>query len=47
LVWITEWFIWGSSENWNLYYKLRQSYGDLRLLPEAPGIRFSATNRKT
>ena len=29
LVWITEWGIWGSSENWHLYYKLRQSYGDL------------------
>jgi len=40
LVWITEWGIWGSSENWHLYYKLRQSYGDLRLLLEAPGHLF-------
>src|SRR5882762_1328109 len=40
LVWITEWGIWGSSENWHLYYKLRQSYGDLRLLHEAPGHLF-------
>jgi hypothetical protein len=37
LIWITEWGIWGSSENWHLYYKLRQSYGDPRLLHEAPG----------
>ncbi len=40
LVWITEWGIWGSGENWHLYYKLRQSYGDLRLLHEAPGHLF-------
>jgi len=40
LVWITEWGIWGSSENWHLYYTLRQSYGDLRLLHEAPGHLF-------
>ena len=37
LLWITEWGIWPSSENWHLYYKLRHSYGDLRLLHEAPG----------
>jgi hypothetical protein len=40
LLWITEWSIWGSSENWHLYYKLRHSYGDLRLLHEAPGHLF-------
>jgi hypothetical protein len=40
LVWITEWNIWASSENWHLYYRLRQSYGDLRLLQEAPGHLF-------
>jgi len=40
LLWITEWGIWGSSENWHLYYKLRQSYGDCRLLHEAPGHLF-------
>jgi hypothetical protein len=37
LVWVTEWSIWASSENWHLYYRLRQSYGDLRLLHEAAG----------
>ena len=40
LVWITEWSIWASSENWHLYYRLRRSYGDLRLLHEAPGHLF-------
>jgi hypothetical protein len=38
LMWITEWGIW--KENWHLYYKLRQSYGDPRLLHEAPGHLF-------
>ena len=40
LLWITEWGIWRSSENWHLYYKLRHSYGDQRLLQEAPGHLF-------
>jgi len=40
LLWITELHIWPSSENWHLYYKLRQSYGDLQLLEEAPGHLF-------
>ncbi len=40
LLWITEWGIWGSSENWHLYYKLRQTYGDMKLLHEAPGHLF-------
>jgi hypothetical protein len=40
LLWITEWGIWDSSENAHLYYRLRQSYGDQRLLQEAPGHLF-------
>jgi hypothetical protein len=40
LLWITEWGIWPSSENWHLYYRIRQSYGDQRLLHEAPGHLF-------
>ena len=40
LLWITEWGIWSPSENWHLYYKLRQTYGDYRLLHEAPGHLF-------
>jgi hypothetical protein len=38
LLWLTEWGIW--LENWHLYYKLRQSYNDFRLLQEAPGHLF-------
>jgi hypothetical protein len=37
LLWVTLSGIWPSSENLHLYYRLRQSYGDLRLLQEAPG----------
>jgi len=35
LFWVTEWGIWESSENWHLYYRLRQSYGDHLLIEEA------------
>jgi hypothetical protein len=40
LLWMTEWGVWASSENWHLYYKLRQSYSDQHLLHEAPGHLF-------
>lgn len=36
----TESGIWPSSENWHLYYRLRHTYGDKRLLQEAPGHLF-------
>jgi hypothetical protein len=35
---VTDWGIW--TENLHLYYRLRQSYGDPRLLHEAPGHLF-------
>jgi hypothetical protein len=38
--WVTEWGIWESSENWHLYYRLRQSYDDHRLIEEAPAHLF-------
>lgn len=38
LVWVTDWGIW--EENTHLYYRLRQSYADQRLLHEAPGHLF-------
>jgi len=38
LLWATGWGIW--EENLHLYYRLRQSYGDLRLIHEAPGCLF-------
>lgn len=37
LVWFTDWGIFTSNENDHLYYRLRESYGDHRLLHEAPG----------
>src|SRR5262249_24892266 len=40
LLWVTAWDIWRSSENLHLYYTLRQSYGDRRLIPDAPGHLF-------
>ena len=40
LLWISEWGIWPNSENWHIYYKLRQSYGDQQLLADAPGHLF-------
>lgn len=40
LLFVTEWSVWPSSENWHLYYKLRQTYADNRLLHEAPGHLF-------
>lgn len=40
LLWVTESGIWKSSENGHLYYRLRQSYSDHRLLYEAPGHLF-------
>jgi hypothetical protein len=35
LMWLDEWGIW--NENLHLYYRLRESYGDRRLLEVAPG----------
>src|ERR1700730_14716371 len=37
LLFVTEWDVWPSSQNWHLYYRLRQTYGDRRLLRDAPG----------
>jgi len=37
LLWVTDFGIFPSNENYHIYYRLRQSYGDVRLLDEAPG----------
>ena len=39
LLWVTDWGIW-SADNLHLYYHLRQSYGEHRLLDEAPAHLF-------
>lgn len=40
LLWITEWGVWPSSENLHLFYRLRASYGEPRMVWEAPGQMF-------
>jgi hypothetical protein len=40
LLWVVEHGVWPSSENWHLYYRVRHSYADQRLLHEAPGHLF-------
>lgn len=40
LLWITEFGIWPSSENWHLYYKLKSAYGASGDLVTEPGHRF-------
>jgi hypothetical protein len=37
LLWVTDSNIFPSSSNWHLYYRLRESYGDRRLIDDAPG----------
>jgi len=40
LLWVTLSGVWRSSENWHLFYRLRESYGERRPLHEAPGHLF-------
>lgn len=40
LLWVTTHGVWQACENWHLYYRLRQSYGDLRLIQDAPAHLF-------
>jgi hypothetical protein len=37
LLWVTLSGVWGSSENWHVFYRLRDSYHERRPLDEAPG----------
>jgi hypothetical protein len=41
MLWVTQWGVWPSSENLHLYYRLRASYGERRMLADAPGHLFS------
>jgi len=38
LFWLREWEIW--QQNWHLYYRLKESYGNKQLLHEVPGHLF-------
>jgi hypothetical protein len=40
LLWFTEWSVWPSGERLHLFYRLRASYGDTRLLIDAPAHLF-------
>jgi len=40
LLWVTQWGVWPSSENYHLFYRLRESYREHRSLPNAPGHLF-------
>ncbi|HEV8383304.1 MAG TPA: hypothetical protein VGQ11_00425 [Candidatus Acidoferrales bacterium] len=40
LLWVTLWGVWSSSENLQLFYRLRESYGERRQLHDAPGHLF-------
>lgn len=40
LLQVTTWGVWPSSENLHLFYRLRETYGERRLLDEAPGHLF-------
>ena len=40
LLWVVTTDIWPSSTNLHLYYRVRQSYGDYRLISQAPGHLF-------
>jgi hypothetical protein len=46
LLWMTAWGLWDSSENWHLYDRLRKTYGDDRMLWEAPGHLFMDYERE-
>ena len=50
LLWVVESGVWGSSENTHLYYRVRQSYGDVRHLEQAPAhlaLRHEGADMKT
>ena len=40
LLWVTQSGVWSSLENFHLFYRLRQSYGERRRLLDAPGHLF-------
>ena len=42
LVWITDWGVWASGEDWPEFYAWRGAHGERRSLDTAPGHRFDA-----
>jgi hypothetical protein len=43
LLWVQEWGVWPSSENWPAYYQARGQQGELRSLDVAPGHLFNVS----
>jgi hypothetical protein len=46
LLWVTTWGVWPSDEDMYLFYRLRASYGESRLLIDAPGHVFEPNERR-
>lgn len=46
LLWVTDWGIWPSSENWLIFERLRAGSGETRSLLEAPAHLFSAQDQE-
>ncbi len=46
LLWITTVGVWPSSENWHLYYRLKEVYGDHQLFADAPAHLFLEFERE-
>jgi len=42
LVWVYEFGVWPSSEDWNLYYRWRRDAGDAGVIEQTPGHLFMA-----
>ncbi|NIM47953.1 MAG: hypothetical protein GTO22_01600 [Gemmatimonadales bacterium] len=42
LLWVTEWGVWGSTEDWPQYYAVRGRLGEKRSLEKAPGHLFES-----
>ena len=40
LLWVTLWGVWDSSENWHLFDRFRETYGERRPIWDAPGHLF-------
>ena len=45
VLWVTEWGIWPSSEDWPAYYAARGAHGERRSIDEAPGHVFDSRER--
>lgn len=47
MLWIVEWGVWPSCENFALFYGYRKSLDETRLLDDSPGHIFTASDKET